>query len=59
MTVRQGPVCRLLAPATYIFFASVIPALAFGQQLYIATGDCPLAIAHGPLHKCTLTNVRF
>ena len=29
---------RLLAPATYIFFASVIPALAFGQQLFIATG---------------------
>ncbi|KAK9917031.1 hypothetical protein WJX75_000146 [Coccomyxa subellipsoidea] len=28
---------RLLAPATYIFFASVIPALAFGQQLFIAT----------------------
>ncbi|EIE20406.1 hypothetical protein COCSUDRAFT_37744 [Coccomyxa subellipsoidea C-169] len=28
---------RLLAPATYIFFASVIPALAFGQQLFIET----------------------
>lgn len=28
---------RILAPATYIFFASVLPALAFGQQLDKAT----------------------
>jgi hypothetical protein len=27
----------LLAPATYIFFASVIPALTFGEQIYTAT----------------------
>lgn len=25
--------CRVLAPALYIFFASALPALAFGQQL--------------------------
>ena len=25
--------CRILAPSVYIFFASVIPALAFGEQL--------------------------
>ena len=30
--------CRILAPATYIFFASAIPALAFGQQISAATG---------------------
>jgi hypothetical protein len=35
---------RLLAPATYIFFASVIPALAFGQQLFIATGAVSLSL---------------
>ena len=31
--------CReLLAPTTYIFLNSIIPALAFGQQLHDATG---------------------
>ena len=29
---------RILAPATYIFFASAIPALTFGEQLYRQTG---------------------
>eukprot|EP00040_Diaphanoeca_grandis_P027053 m.152971 g.152971 ORF g.152971 m.152971 type:complete len:657 (-) comp30821_c1_seq1:41-2011(-) len=29
----------LLAPSTYIFFASVIPALTFGEQLADDTGD--------------------
>ena len=33
-----GRLFRILAPATYIFFASVIPALAFGEQLYRYTG---------------------
>ncbi|KAK9842830.1 hypothetical protein WJX74_003059 [Apatococcus lobatus] len=28
---------RILAPATYIFFASAIPALTFGEQLYRQT----------------------
>ena len=30
---------RLLAPSTFIFFASVVPALAFGEQLADETGD--------------------
>jgi len=25
--------CRILAPAAYIFFASILPAVAFGEQL--------------------------
>ena len=25
--------CRIFAPSVYIFFASVIPALAFGEQI--------------------------
>ena len=29
---------RIFAPATYIFFASAIPALAFGEQIDHATG---------------------
>ncbi|KAK9796254.1 hypothetical protein WJX73_004868 [Symbiochloris irregularis] len=29
---------RLLAPATYIFFASAVPALAFGEQMTRETG---------------------
>lgn len=29
---------RILAPSTYIFLASVLPALAFGQQLVRETG---------------------
>jgi len=28
-----GPTCRILAPATYIFFASVLPAVSFGEQV--------------------------
>ena len=32
-----GDIRRILAPSTYIFFASAIPALAFGQQLYMST----------------------
>ncbi len=39
--------CRLLAPATYIFFASVIPALAFGQQIYTETGEHGTLCSHG------------
>lgn len=29
---------HILAPSTYIFFASVIPALTFGEQLADETG---------------------
>ena len=29
---------RIMAPAVYIFFASLVPALAFGAQLYAETG---------------------
>lgn len=35
----------ILAPAVYIFFASAIPALAFGQQLYQET-DGTLTVVH-------------
>lgn len=28
-----APPCRILAPATYVFFASILPAVAFGEQL--------------------------
>lgn len=38
-----GP--KIIAPATYIFFASVIPALTFGQQLYEET-DGTLSVVH-------------
>ena len=38
-----GP--RILAPSTFIFFASVIPALTFGQQLYDKT-DGQLGVVH-------------
>lgn len=30
---------RIFAPATYIFFASAIPALAFGEQISHDTGN--------------------
>jgi len=36
---------RLLAPATYIFIASVLPALAFGEQLSQST-DGTLTVVH-------------
>ena len=36
---------RIFAPATYIFFASVVPALTFGQQLYELT-DGKLNVVH-------------
>ncbi|GAQ87198.1 anion exchanger family protein [Klebsormidium nitens] len=44
---REGLNCglRILAPATYIFFASAIPALAFGEQLERAT-DGTLSAVH-------------
>lgn len=29
----MGAVCRIFAPSVFIFFASVIPALAFGEQI--------------------------
>lgn len=29
----RGPACRVFAPSVYIFFASVIPGLAFGEQI--------------------------
>jgi len=32
-------ICRIIAAGTYIFFASVIPALAFGQQFSSESGD--------------------
>jgi hypothetical protein len=35
-----GCLGRILAPATYIFCASALPALAFGQQLQMETGGC-------------------
>jgi hypothetical protein len=31
-------VCRILAPTTYIFFASAIPVISFGEQLERSTG---------------------
>ena len=30
---------RILAPTTYIFFASALPVIAFGAQLYRDTGE--------------------
>eukprot|EP00879_Flechtneria_rotunda_P032953 GHRR01036453.1.p2 GENE.GHRR01036453.1~~GHRR01036453.1.p2 ORF type:complete len:133 (+),score=53.83 GHRR01036453.1:204-602(+) len=36
---------KVFAPATYIFFASVLPALAFGQQLAVGT-DGTLGVVH-------------
>lgn len=30
--------CRILAPTTYIFFASAIPVISFGEQLERSTG---------------------
>lgn len=33
--------CRILAPAAYIFFASAIPVVAFGEQLSRETGHFP------------------
>lgn len=32
------PKCRILAPSTYILFASAIPAIAFGEQFVRYTG---------------------
>lgn len=32
--------CRILAPTTYIFFASAIPVISFGEQLERNTGNC-------------------
>lgn len=34
---------RIFAPATYIFFASAIPALAFGEQIDHATSTLPFS----------------
>ncbi|KAF8069590.1 BOR1 [Scenedesmus sp. PABB004] len=44
---RQGANwgARILAPSCYIFFASVLPALAFGQQLAMET-DGALTVVH-------------
>ncbi|KAF5726225.1 boron transporter 4-like [Tripterygium wilfordii] len=33
---------RLLAPTAYIFFASALPVIAFGEQLYRNTGTFSL-----------------
>lgn len=45
---KQGFNCgyRILAPSVYIFFASVLPALAFGQQLSQYTKG-QLNVVHG------------
>lgn len=37
-----GRFCRILAPTTYIFFASALPVIAFGEQLSRDTGLFPL-----------------
>ena len=37
--------CRIFAPALYIFFASALPAFAFGQQLSEET-DGTLTVLH-------------
>ncbi len=39
------PYCRILAPSVYIFFASVLPALAFGEQLARET-EGQLTVVH-------------
>ena len=36
---------RVFAPATYVFFASALPALAFGQQMSMDTGVQLIAVA--------------
>jgi len=38
---------RILAPTTYIFFASAIPVISFGEQLERDTGK--LLVTHIPL----------
>ena len=35
---------RILAPTFYIFFASALPVIAFGEQLSRDTGNCSLII---------------
>ena len=42
---------QILAPATYIFFASVIPALTFGEQLADETGGQVLRCASALLKR--------
>jgi hypothetical protein len=42
---------HILAPSTYIFFASVIPALTFGEQLADETGgQVGLVLKFCPIH---------
>jgi cellulose synthase/poly-beta-1,6-N-acetylglucosamine synthase-like glycosyltransferase len=40
---------RILAPTTYIFFASAIPVISFGEQLERDTGWLAFIRCHCPL----------
>ena len=44
LQLRCAFACRVLAAAVYIFCASVIPALAFGEQLYLETSGALSAV---------------
>ena len=35
---------RILAPTTYIFFASALPVIAFGEQLERDTSECQFTL---------------
>lgn len=48
-------ICRVAAAATYIFFASVVPALAFGEQFSSET-DGLINVVH-VLAACATTGV--
>lgn len=37
-SLTKFDLCRILAPTTYIFFASAIPVISFGEQLERSTG---------------------
>lgn len=47
-TIQQAAPRRILAAATYIFCASAIPALAFGEQLYSETEGLLSAVQGEP-----------
>lgn len=51
---------RLLAPTTYIFFASALPVIAFGAQLNRDTGSSSLSIfSNSHVTKYRIATISF
>lgn len=59
VSVNKAICFRILAPTTYIFFASAIPVISFGEQLERNTGELNYNLKSRHVVCCNLIHVTY